>query len=309
MIINIFQFLIGAFFLYYGAEFLIKGSQAIANKFNISHIVIGITLVAFGTSLPELVVSILANLKGEPGMVIGNVMGSNVANIGLVLGTTAILSPIYFPFAKIRYDLYFLVGITFLPLGFIFMGDLVFWQGMILILILIIYCTYLLKNNKLDDENNKVIINNNKSLLMVQIIIGIIGLSVGATFFVEGAKGIALALGISSLVIGMSIVALGTSLPELATSLSAAKHGNTGIVMGNVIGSNIMNIVLVLGISVLFRNIPVDFSEIIVQGFFMVILIMGLLLLLKRSDGLTKLSGIIFVGIYILFLYFNFQSI
>ena len=149
MTINILQFLMGMLFLYYGAEFLIKGSKAVAVKFNLSPLVIGITLVALGTSLPELIVSILANVRGEPGMVIGNVMGSNVANIGLVLGTTAIFSPIYFPYAKIRYDMYFLIGITFLPLWFIFMGGLVFWKGMVLILMLIIYCVYLIKSNQL----------------------------------------------------------------------------------------------------------------------------------------------------------------
>ena len=108
--INLLQFLTGTVLLYYGAEFLITGSKSIAERFNIPPVVVGITLVAFGTSLPELIVCIMANLQGESGMAIGNVMGSNVANIGLVLGTTAILSPIYFPFNKIRYDMYFLIG-------------------------------------------------------------------------------------------------------------------------------------------------------------------------------------------------------
>ena len=128
---------------------------------------------------------------------------------------------------------------------------------------------------------------------MVHLIIGIVGLAAGATFFVEGAKGIALVLGVSSIVIGMSIVALGTSLPELATSLAAAKHGETGLVIGNIVGSNIMNIVLVLGISIIFRNIPSDFTEIMTQGFFLVILTVALLILLKWKDRITKLSGII----------------
>ena len=126
---------------------------------------------------------------------------------------------------------------------------------------------------------------------------------------VEGAKGIALFLGISSLAIGMSIVALGTSLPELAASLSAAKHGETGMIIGNIIGSNIMNIVLVLGITILLRNIPTEFADIIIQGFFMLILTVGLFFLLKWQDRVTKLPGVILTLMYILFLYFNFQSI
>ena len=309
MIINIFQFLIGAFFLYYGAEFLIKGSQAIANKFNISHIVIGITLVAFGTSLPELVVSILANLKGEPGMVIGNVMGSNVANIGLVLGTTAILSPIYFPFAKIRYDLYFLVGITFLPLGFIFMGDLVFWQGMTFLLLLGGYCWQLFtKDTIIEDETDIFLPKHGIFSIFLTIILGIVGLGLGAHFIVLGAKGIAIALGLSSLVIGMSIVALGTSLPELAASIAAAKNNETGFVIGNIIGSNIMNIVAVFGFTLLIRPIYVEFSDVANHGIFMVIITMGLFILLKYKGGVTKFSAVILILIYVLFLYFNFQE-
>ena len=309
MTFNVLQFLMGGALLYFGAEFLIQGSKALADKFKISPVIIGITLVGFGTSLPELIVSILANLQGDPGMVIGNVMGSNVANIGLVLGTTAILNPIYFPFAKIRNDMYLLIGITVLPLGFIFFGDLVFWQGMVLILVLISYCGYLFKSNQLDDKEDNISVNENNFYLVIPVIIGIIGLAIGATLFVNGAQGIALALGVSSLVIGMSIVALGTSLPELAASFSAARHGETSFVIGNIIGSNIMNVVLVLGISILFRNIIIDFSEIITHALFMVILTFGLFFLIKWKERVTKLTGIILVLMYILFLYFNFQSI
>ena len=176
MIINMTQLLIGAVLLYFGAEFLIKGSKSIAIKFNISPIIIGITLVAVGTSLPELIVSILSILKNEPGIVIGNIMGSNVANIGLVLGITAILSPIYVPFEKIRYDMYFLMGITIILLWFIIMGNLVFWQGIVLLLLLIVYCVYIYKNNKLEIEENKVEIGIINLLLLGQVMIGIFGL-------------------------------------------------------------------------------------------------------------------------------------
>ena len=153
---------------------------------------------------------------------------------------------------------------------------------------------------------DKVTVDKNSFLLLIQIIIGIIGLGTGATFFVEGAKGIADALQITSLVIGMTIVALGTSLPELATSLTAAKHGETGMVIGNIIGSNIMNIVLVLGIAILFGDIPIVITEIITQVFFLVILTVSLFILFKWKDGIPKLFGIILAFIYILFIYFNF---
>ena len=145
--INIFLFVLGTVLLYYGADFLITGSQKLASKFKISPIVVGITLIAFGTSLPELIVSIIAILRDQPGIVVGNVVGSNITNIGLVLGITSLFSPIFFSFDKIRYDLYFLGFITFLPLIFIFLGDLVFWQGIFFFLLLLGYCWFLYKKD------------------------------------------------------------------------------------------------------------------------------------------------------------------
>ena len=150
--INIFLFTFGTVLLYYGADFLIIGSKTVASKFKISSIVVGITLVAFGTSLPELIVSIIAILNNEPGIVVGNVMGSNIANIGLVLGITALVSPIFFSFNKIRIDLYFLGFITLIPLIFIYLGDLVFWQGIFFIILLLWYCWVLYKKDKEYDE-------------------------------------------------------------------------------------------------------------------------------------------------------------
>ena len=308
MLINVIQFLIGVIFLYYGAEFLVKGSMYVARRFNISSIIVGITLIALGTSLPELFVSILANIKDQQGMVIGNVMGSNIANIGLVLGITAIIRSVNCSFSILRHDMYFLLAISFLPLFFILMGGLVFWQGLVFILILIGYFIYLINNNRLSDSEQNTS-DDNRLFLVIQLIFGIIGLGLGASFFVEGAKGIAIYLGISDLVIGMSIVALGTSLPELAASLSSVKHGESGFVIGNVIGSNIMNIVLVLGITLFFGDIDIAFSEIIIQGFFMVLFTVSLLILLIMKNKINKFSGFVFIMSYILFLYFNFFNI
>ena len=305
--INILQFAAGTVLLYYGADFLILGSKSIASKFKIPPIVVGITLVAFGTSLPELIVSIIAILKGEAGMVIGNVVGSNIANIGLVLAVTAILVPIVFSFKKISLDLYFLIFITFLPLLFMYLGDLVLWQGLCFLLLLGGYCWHLFnKDHEYEDDHSGE--NQSHGLtISIKIIFGIIGLGLGAHVFVLGAKGIAIALGVSSLVIGMSIVALGTSLPELAASIAAAKHGETGFIIGNIIGSNIMNIVAVLGFTLLISPISVEFSHIATQGIFMVTLTLGLFFLLKFKGGVTNFSAGVLILIYIIFLYFNFQ--
>ena len=305
--INILQFAAGTVLLYYGADFLILGSKSIASKFKIPPIVVGITLVAFGTSLPELIVSIIAILKGESGMVIGNVVGSNIANIGLVLAVTAILVPIVFSFKKISFDLYFLIFITFLPLLFMYLGDLVLWQGVCFLLLLGGYCWYLFnKDHDYEEDHSDENLSDGLTIFL-KIIFGIIGLGLGAHIFVLGAKGIAIALGVSSLVIGMSIVALGTSLPELSASIAAAKHGETGLIIGNIIGSNIMNIVAVLGFTLLISPISVEFSHIATQGIFMVTLTLGLFFLLKFKGGVTNFSAGVLILIYIIFLYFNFQ--
>ena len=306
--INILQFSLGTILLYFGADYLILGSKSIASRFKIPPIVVGITLVAFGTSLPELIVSIIATLKGESEIVIGNVVGSNIANIGLVLGVTAIFTPIVFSFKKISFDLYFLIVITFLPLLFIYLGELVLWQGICFLLLLGGYCWHLLNEDHEFDENLSDENLSDGLTISLKIIFGIIGLGFGAHIFVLGAKGIAIALGVSSLVIGMSMVALGTSLPELAASLAAAKHNEKDFVIGNIIGSNIMNIIAVLGFTLLIHPISVEFTEVFMHGIFMVTLTLGLFFILKFRGGITKSSAGILLLIYIIFLYFNFQQ-
>ena len=288
---NLLQLLVGAVLLYYGAEFLITGSKSIAEKFHIPPIIIGITLVAFGTSLPELIVSIEAILQNESGIVVGNVVGSNIANIGLVLGITVMMKPIYFSYKKIRFDLYFLLFITLLPLFFIYLGNLVFWQGMIFLLLLGGYCWQLYTKDTIIDDNPDILSEQKISSISLKIILGIVGLWLGAQTFVLGGIGIAIALGVSSLVIGMSIVALGTSLPELAASIAAAKKGESGFAIGNVIGSNIINIVGVLGITLLIRPISMEFSQVSTHGCFMIILTLILFFLLKLKGGITKLPA------------------
>jgi len=309
MNIYILQFLVGSILLYYGAEFLIIGSKSIAEKFKLPLIIVGITLVAFGTSLPELIVCIIAIMRDDPGIVVGNVIGSNITNIGLVLGITAMLTPIFFSFKKIKFDLYFLTIISLLPMFFIYLGDLVFWQGLLFILLLGGYCWELIKKDNIIYDDVDILSEFGFSTILLKIILGIVGLGLGAHFFVIGAKGIAIALGVSSLVIGMSIIALGTSLPELAASITAAKHNQIDFVIGNIIGSNIINIVAVLGVTMIISPISIEFVDMMIQGLFMILLTIGLLMLLKFKGGITKLSACILIFIYLLFIYFNFYPV
>ena len=307
MIIDIFSFSLGALILYYGAEYLIQGSKSIAIIFNIPSVIIGVTLVALGTSLPELIVSVLANIKGETGIVIGNVMGSNITNISLVLGLTALVKPIVFPFEQIKDDINALIIITALPVIFIFWGDLTNIHGLFFLIFMVGYIIKLvIKKKRFTAEGS--IEKNNYLIIIVKVIVGILGLVLGAHLFVEGATGIARYLGIPSVVIGMSLVALGTSLPELITSIVATRHGEIGFLIGNVIGSNFMNTV-VLGISLLFQPIVINFYEVMLQSIIMIVLTWFLFYLLKLKEQITKISGSILIVSYIVFLFFNFYLV
>jgi cation:H+ antiporter len=299
------QFLVGGLLLFFGAEYLIESSKAIAEKFSIPKIVVGISLVAFGTSLPELIVSIMATLRGESGIVIGNVIGSNIANIGLILGIGSIISPLCYSFSKLKVDLYFLLVITMLPILSIRFDWMNFYTGMAYIGILLLYCYYLINS----DHEVDIIEDSSSQNVVLFVIIGILGLGFGSHFFVEGAIGLAEIFGIPSIIIGMTIVAIGTSLPELATTLVAIKKDEASLAIGNIIGSNIMNIVAVLGVSFMINDISITFTSINTQLFIMGLLTVLLFLALYFKDKLSRGIGVIFLGIYVIFIFLNFDSL
>ncbi len=299
------QFVAGGLLLFFGAEYLIESSKSIAEKFSIPKIVVGITLVAFGTSLPELIVSIMATLRGESGIVVGNVIGSNIANIGLILGIGSIISPLCYSFSKLKGDLYFLLFITMLPILSIQLDYMNFYTGLGYIGILFLYCYYLINS----DHEVDVIDEGTSQNIAMFVIIGISGLGFGSHFFVEGAVGLAEIFGIPPIIIGMTIVAIGTSLPELATTLVAIKKNEASLAIGNIIGSNIMNIVAVLGISFIIKDISITFITINAQLFVMGLLTMILFAALYFRNKLSREIGIILLGIYVVFIFLNFNSL
>jgi len=299
------QFLIGGFLLFLGAEYLIDTSRAMAEKFAIPKIVVGITLVAFGTSLPELIVSIFAIFRGEPETVIGNVIGSNIANIGLILGIGSIISPLGYPFSKLKGDLFFLLGITALPILSIQFNYMNFFTGLGYISILLIYCYYLINSDYAVEEIES---NNSKNLVLFSLF-GFLGLGFGSHFFVEGAVGLAEIFGISSIIIGMTIVAIGTSLPELATTLVAIKKDESSLAIGNIIGSNIINIVVVLGVSFMIKKISIISISVNNQLMVMGILTVLLFLALYFNNKLSRGIGMVFLLIYSIFIFLNFGSL
>ena len=305
--LHLLLFLIGFFVLIKGGDWLVDGASALAKRFNISDIVIGLTVVSFGTSAPELLVNIYASFTQAENIALGNIFGSNIANVFLVLGVAAIYKPLALQGRTIWREIPFALIIT-IVLGILcndalFAGDqpnlLSNGDGIILLVffILFMYYTY---NSSLDEEllGELPIISTGKSVLFV--LGGVLGLAVGGKLVVDGAESIALAMGISDAFIGLTAVALGTSLPELITSLNAAMKSNSDIAVGNVVGSNIFNIALVLGVSSSIKDIPFEQSFNLDLGVATaaVLFLFGFMFLGKRH-GIGRWEGILFFLIYI----------
>ncbi len=306
MLISIFSLFVGSLLLYFGAEWIIKGGVSISNKFGISKLVIGLTVVAFGTSLPELLVSLIAVFENSPSLAIGNVVGSNIANVGLVLGISALIFPISINYAPIRRDLFIYLCSCALFILFVFDGRISRFEGGFLFIGLLFYLVVCIKNPTDDqsDGENKLEFSIFKSA--VYVLAGIFALSFGANFFVDGAIYLARFFGISEVVIGMSVVALGTSLPELATSAMAAFKKQSSISVGNIVGSNIFNILSILGITALFRPIDSPTNILNFEMPYMVAYGLVLILIAKLPQPVHRLSSCLLLLSYFLFIYLLF---
>jgi len=242
--------IIGSVILFYGADWIVKGGSQLAKYFGLSAIVIGLTVVAFGTSLPELVVSFAAALEGSSTIAVGNVVGSNIANVGLVLGLSSLVFPLTMKFSQVKIDLVIYIIVCLLFTYFCADGEIIRMEGLILISCIIAYTWFAITNPAKNRDHEIGQINPNVSLSksLLLIVFGILLLSFGANIFVTGAIDIARYFGISEIVIGMTIVALGTSLPELATSVIASFRKESAISIGNIIGSNLFNLLSVIGL-------------------------------------------------------------
>lgn len=290
-----------------GGEVLVRGSVGIAAKFKLSPLVIGMTIVSFGTSAPELIVSLKAALNGFPEIAIGNVVGSNIANIALVLGLTAIILPIPVAVATLRRDWPIMMIVTLLFFVFILNGMLDNWEGFIFVGLLLGYIIYQLKSSKSKEEETEVV----KQHLLVSILliaVGVVGLAFGADWLVQGAVTIAKNFDVSEHVISVTIVAFGTSVPELVTSVVAAVKKQMDISVGNLIGSNIFNILAVLGITAIFKEIPIS-EAVISNDIFWVLGTSFLLLPLMLNYKISRWKGALLFLCYLLYVFFLLQSI
>lgn len=291
-----------------GGELLVRGGVGIALKARVSKLVIGLTLVAFATSAPELIVSTVAAAKGKSDIALGNVIGSNVANIGLILGLTALIFKMKAVQLAYKGDWIFLLIANALLGAFLFFGGINRWQGLLLVVLLAGYNVQKIRfarKNRASHVGDEL---DGKPLSIgigiVYLLLGGIGLKYGASLFVAGISTTAVALGWSERLISVTLVAFGTSVPELAASIMAARKGESDIAIGNVIGSNIFNILSVLGITALIQPIPLVDTALFYVDFpvsvaltLLIIPLMGIL----KADRLDRVEGALLLLSYIVY--------
>ena len=303
--------LLGIVMLYFGSDWLVDAAKKLALRLGIAPFVIGITVLAFGSSAPEAVTSIVS--RANPEIIIGNVIGSNIANIGLCIGLAAILNPMVAKYASMRFEIITMVVsvslITLMGLaGFIGLVD-----GIILISLLLAFVlsVYFLKRGDKDSqatytsEIDDVEIDRSTKKLILWIgmcIVGLVLLYFGARFFVDGATELARILGISELMIGLIVVAIGTSLPELCISLMASFRGENELAVSNIVGSNIFNSFFVLGIGAVLVDIPVLDSTLMFHMPVMIGLSVLMFLFVFRKNRISKLSGAVLLTIYVAYI-------
>lgn len=310
-------FVVGIILLIKGADYLVEGSSSLAKKWGVSTLVIGLTIVAFGTSMPELVVSITSALKGSGDIALGNIVGSNIANILLILGVSGIIRNLKVQRSTIWKEIPFsllaaivlLIFANTLILDKITLSNIFRFEGLILLLFFIIFLYYvfeLAQRGKSTVMDEKIEIKRHSgTTVFLMIAGGLTALYFGGKWTVEGAVSLARLFGLSEYFIGLTIVAVGTSLPELFTSVMAVRKGDANLAVGNVVGSNIFNIFLVLGVTaVIFPiNLPL-FANIDLLVLFAATLLLFLFMFVGRKHELERWQGILFVLLYIAYVIF-----
>lgn len=318
---------IGLISLVKGSDYLVSSSSSLARNFGVSDLLIGLTLVSIGTSLPEFLTAVFASIDGFSGIIVGDVVGSNICNIALILGFSSILYPVdltkvghpansenRFKKSKSYRDYIIMIIASILFFLFSLNGEIYFIEGIIFLSFLICYMYLLVRNEKdilihdtLGDPANQTIDTKQKKGINLAktffiFIISLFFVLLGADLTVDGAKGIAVLLGVSDELIAMILIAIGTSLPEFAVILSSLKKKNTSIALGNIIGSNIFNILLIIGVSSLINPITVSLESRFVAMPFMLITSFMLLFIL-RDQKIRRYEGVLLFFVYIIFLY------
>lgn len=317
------QLALGGVLLYFGAEWLVRGAARLAASFGMPQVLVGLTVVAYGTSAPELVVGLGAGFAGQSGIALGNAVGSNIANLGLILGLTALIAPCAVDPAIIRREVPVLIATSLLVPLALWDGRIARWEGVALLVLAFGYTVHMVRTTRrnampaasstsaeavadiasaasgTEPDDHAPGARRRAALLAIT---GLVLLVAGGKVFVDGAVGIARLLGLSERLIGLTIVAVGTSLPELATSLIAARRGHAGIAVGNVVGSNIFNVLLILGASSLPHPIEANLASLRADIAFLIgmTLLGALTMITDRRVSRTE-GGLLVLG-YLVFL-------
>ncbi len=325
--LSIVLLVVGFIFLIKGADYLIDGSVSLSRMVGIPEIVIGLTIVAFGTSVPELVVNIFASIEGHNEVVLGNILGSNIFNLILILGISAIISPVVVSKNTLKREIPFSILITIV--FFIFANDMIFadsknylslGEGIVFIVFLLIFMVYIhaISKNSSEINSSESLVsttNNgegqnsaeNSSIfkIILLIVVGLIGLVIGGKMVVDNAVNIARFFNVSEKLIALTIVSIGTSLPELVTTIIAATKKRSDLAIGNVIGSNILNILIVIGLSIIIS--PIDYDTTLNTDFYLLIgasLFLFLYLLFSKKRTFGRVGGVIYIITCISYLIF-----
>ena len=300
IVLQCFLLALGFLMLVKGADWFVDGAAGIADRFGVPQLIIGLTIVAMGTSAPEAAVSITAGLKNNAGITIGNIVGSNILNILIILGITSLIVAVAVANSTIRYEIPFMLFITVLLMGMGYTGQKIsFWEGIVLWIVFLFYLGYLFVMTKKKQEDQS---QEYQKLpiwkLLLAVLVGLVAVVWGSDITVDAATALAKGFGLSERFIGLTIVALGTSLPDLVTSVSAAIKGKADIAIGNIVGSNIFNILFVVGTTALI--IPVVFEPKFLMDTF-IAFGAGLVLLLcvAKRKKLVRMHGVIMLIGYI----------
>ncbi len=308
----------GLVILLVGGDVLVRGAVALAQRLGVPPLVIGLTVVAFGTSSPELVVCVKSAIAGVPEIAIGNVVGSNIANILLVLGLPAVIFPIACNAESVRRDSAIMVGVSVLFVALCWTGLIQFWQGAIMLALLIGFLVRSYLSSRNGDQTVEAIVDEIEGIAVrphsmfvssVLVLVGLVGLVAGSSLLVDGATGLARAAGIPEEVIGLTLVAIGTSLPELATSVVAAIRRHGDVAVGNVVGSNLFNILGIMGVTAMVRPIPVPDQFLTFDLWLMLASSVVLLLFVLRGASINRMAGTVLAVGYAIYLWALFHGV
>ena len=302
VVLQLVLLVVGFVMLVKGADWFVEGASKLAEKFGIPQLVIGLTIVAMGTSLPEAAVSVSAALKGSAEITIGNVVGSNILNILLILGVTSVISPLLVQKSTVKYEIPMVIGVSVVLAG-LGLSDGVVGRldGLILMLGMVLYLLYLLQMSKkgmaVIDEGEKANENDSLGKLFLLIVVGGVLIVLGSNITVDAATALARIFGMSERLIGLTIVAFGTSLPELVTSATAAIKGKADIAVGNIVGSNLFNILFVVGVSAVITPVVYQ-GDFLIDSIVCVLAVVLLWVCVCKNRKLTRVGGVVLLVCY-----------